>query len=162
MHLPCLDRLHLALWAQSRMPACVLLRNPCVRHITASKWTAMRETLKWRHFSVIQVRKQSSGGVTFVQMQASCDSTACLWVRAHAHTRARAWAATSVRAMLQACPGPCCRPGCEESPRPAGRRLGRAPWCLLIVYLGACGGPHSLHALGNAHDAHAMRGGSMH
>lgn len=40
----------------------------------------MEETLGWRHFSVKE--KRVAGKTCFVRMQASCDSTAQLWVGA--------------------------------------------------------------------------------
>ncbi|KAG2502111.1 hypothetical protein HYH03_000603 [Edaphochlamys debaryana] len=50
--------------------------------IVGSKWTAMQETLGWRHFRVIEVRKSGSAGVSFVQLQASCDTSTTLWLNA--------------------------------------------------------------------------------
>ncbi|GLC77822.1 hypothetical protein PLESTB_000957500 [Pleodorina starrii] len=49
--------------------------------VVGSKWTAMQETMGWRHFRVIQCRKGASG-VAFVQMQASCDPATQLWMNA--------------------------------------------------------------------------------
>ncbi|KXZ45765.1 hypothetical protein GPECTOR_50g558 [Gonium pectorale] len=49
--------------------------------IVGSKWTAMQETMGWRHFRVIQCRK-GSGALAFVQMQASCDPATQLWMNA--------------------------------------------------------------------------------
>ena len=48
-----------------------------------SKWTAMEETLGWRHFRVTQKRKVASAsggsGLTFLLMTASCDESAKVW-----------------------------------------------------------------------------------
>ncbi|GIL85582.1 hypothetical protein Vretimale_13319 [Volvox reticuliferus] len=49
--------------------------------VVGSKWTAMQETMGWRHFRVIQCRKGASG-VAFVHMQASCDPATQLWINA--------------------------------------------------------------------------------
>jgi tryptophan-rich hypothetical protein len=45
---------------------------------SGSKWTALEETLGWRHFQLKQNRRQ--GSMTFVLMQASCDASQQLWV----------------------------------------------------------------------------------
>lgn len=46
--------------------------------IINSKWTAMQRTLGWRHFRVIERKKE--GKLTFIQLQASCDPNTRLWV----------------------------------------------------------------------------------
>ncbi|KAG1653549.1 hypothetical protein FOA52_008214 [Chlamydomonas sp. UWO 241] len=47
--------------------------------ILGSKWTAMQETLGWRHFRVAEQRNRTAG-LVFLLMQASCDPSAQLWV----------------------------------------------------------------------------------
>lgn len=64
--------------------------------IVGSKWTALEDTLGWRHFTVVQLRKagQAPGQPTvFVLMQASCDSSAQLWVNAQNLRDRSNWAA---------------------------------------------------------------------
>ncbi|GIL59661.1 hypothetical protein Vafri_14391, partial [Volvox africanus] len=60
--------------------------------VVGSKWTAMQETMGWRHFRVIQCRKGASG-VAFVHMQASCDPATQLWINASNLKDRDLWAA---------------------------------------------------------------------
>ncbi|KAI8469723.1 MAG: hypothetical protein J3K34DRAFT_273916 [Monoraphidium minutum] len=60
--------------------------------ILDSKWTAMEETLGWRHFRCLAVRK-AGRRATFLLLAASCDPAAQLWVNSeNLKDRAR-WAA---------------------------------------------------------------------
>ncbi|KAG2435609.1 hypothetical protein HYH02_011900 [Chlamydomonas schloesseri] len=61
--------------------------------IVGSKWTAMQETMGWRHFRVIQCRKGSGAGMAFVQLQASCDPATQLWMNASNLKDRDLWAA---------------------------------------------------------------------
>mmetsp|Transcript_17161 Transcript_17161/g.43041 ORF Transcript_17161/g.43041 Transcript_17161/m.43041 type:complete len:256 (-) Transcript_17161:556-1323(-) len=61
------------------------------KEIINSKWTAMEDTIGWRHFRVMSQRK--AGAQAFLLMQASCDPAAQIWVnRDSLRDRAR-WAA---------------------------------------------------------------------
>eukprot|EP00195_Chlamydomonas_chlamydogama_P009929 CAMPEP_0202906202 /NCGR_PEP_ID=MMETSP1392-20130828/37761_1 /ASSEMBLY_ACC=CAM_ASM_000868 /TAXON_ID=225041 /ORGANISM="Chlamydomonas chlamydogama, Strain SAG 11-48b" /LENGTH=139 /DNA_ID=CAMNT_0049594593 /DNA_START=316 /DNA_END=735 /DNA_ORIENTATION=+ len=60
--------------------------------ILHSKWTAMQETLGWRHFRVMQMRK-GTAGVTFLLLQASCDPTQQLWLNSAILKDRAKWAA---------------------------------------------------------------------
>ncbi|KAG2438643.1 hypothetical protein HXX76_005190 [Chlamydomonas incerta] len=61
--------------------------------IVGSKWTAMQETMGWRHFRVIQCRKGSGAGMAFVQLQASCEPATQLWMNASNLKDRDLWAA---------------------------------------------------------------------
>ncbi|KAF6265840.1 hypothetical protein COO60DRAFT_1291937 [Scenedesmus sp. NREL 46B-D3] len=68
-------------------------KNPLnMSRITGSKWTAMEETLGWRHFRVIQQRKLDKH-TAFLLLQASCDHSAALWVNAQTLRDRGVWAA---------------------------------------------------------------------
>lgn len=67
-------------------------RNPVdMTRVIGSRWTAMQQTLGWRHFRVTQVRKQ--GKNSFLLMQASCDHSAQLWVNVQLVKDRKQWAA---------------------------------------------------------------------
>ncbi|GAX77780.1 hypothetical protein CEUSTIGMA_g5223.t1 [Chlamydomonas eustigma] len=77
-----------------------------LNRILGSKWTAMQETMGWRHFRVVQQcrlqpnaesskNKNSSQSkpTVFLLMQASCDNNAQLWVNADVLRDRQRWAA---------------------------------------------------------------------
>eukprot|EP00879_Flechtneria_rotunda_P004387 GHRR01004638.1.p1 GENE.GHRR01004638.1~~GHRR01004638.1.p1 ORF type:complete len:307 (+),score=67.44 GHRR01004638.1:157-1077(+) len=67
-------------------------KNPLnMARIRGSKWTAMQETMGWRHFMVLQHRKLDRQ--VFVLMQASCDHSIQLWVNAQSLRKRSCWAA---------------------------------------------------------------------
>ncbi|WIA11765.1 hypothetical protein OEZ85_011859 [Tetradesmus obliquus] len=68
-------------------------KNPLnMSRIIGSKWTAMQETLGWRHFRVTQQRKLDKH-TAFLLLQASCDTSAQLWVNVQTLRDRGVWAA---------------------------------------------------------------------
>lgn len=76
------------------LPTVLLLMPLCS---AGSKWTAMTPTLGWRHFRIIAVRRVSKeprhNSSSFLLLQASCDSSAQLWVNAATVRNRACWAA---------------------------------------------------------------------
>jgi tryptophan-rich hypothetical protein len=91
-------------------------RNPVnAARVVGTKWTAMQRTLGWRHFRVLQRRREGKGEA-FVLLAATCDERTQLWVSLGALKDRRAWAAgwlqkTEMRALEDAAggAGPSCR-----------------------------------------------------
>ena len=51
----------------------------CNNMPAGSKWTALQRTIGWRHFRATQ--KMKAGKNVYALMMATCDSSACIWVR---------------------------------------------------------------------------------
>jgi tryptophan-rich hypothetical protein len=87
-------------------------RNPLNARVVGSSWTAMERTLGWRHFRVIQKKKQ--GKDVFVCLEATCDTNVQLWINIKNLKDRSLWAAgwlqrTEMRALEAQTGGKECR-----------------------------------------------------
>ncbi|MEO0456101.1 MAG: TIGR02450 family Trp-rich protein [Cyanobacteria bacterium P01_A01_bin.114] len=60
-------------------------------HLVGSKWTARQKTMGWRHFQVVNRKKQ--GEWVFAELVAACDPKARLWMNAQLLKNNRLWSA---------------------------------------------------------------------
>lgn len=69
-------------------------RNPVppASRIVGSKWTAMEKTFGWRHFVVVQRRKEKTGEA-YVLLSATCNKETQLWVNIKNLKDRKSWAA---------------------------------------------------------------------
>ncbi|PZO59310.1 MAG: TIGR02450 family Trp-rich protein [Phormidesmis priestleyi] len=59
-------------------------------HLLGSKWTAQQKTLGWRHFQVVNRKKQ--GKWVFAELVATCDPNVRFWLNAKTLKNRSLWA----------------------------------------------------------------------
>ena len=65
---------------------------PPLSKLRGTKWTARQETLGWRHFTASDTRRAGSQGHGFVELTATCDPLAKIWLNAALLKDRQRWA----------------------------------------------------------------------
>ena len=66
-------------------------KKPKFPYLVGSKWTAKQKTWGWRHFQVVNRKKE--GKWVFAEMVASCDPSVRFWINAKSLKQQSMWQA---------------------------------------------------------------------